>query len=117
MACILVLASLGLALLRTFANRACMLEDRGVVDSYRRGFEVLVENFGAALVLFVLQLALGLVIGLLLFVPGIVISLCCLLWPLLLLVQGIFSAYYSTLRTLAWSEWTRRPRVIQAKAG
>jgi hypothetical protein len=116
-ACILTLASLMLALLRTFANRACMLEDRGVIDSYRRGFEVLAENFGAALVLFVLQLVLGLVIGLVLLVPGIVVSLCCLLWPLLLLVQGTFSAYYSTLWTLAWSQWTGEPRMIEVQAG
>lgn len=113
--CFFGLASLVLALLRTFANRACMLEDLGVFASYKRGFEVLTDNFGAALVLFILQLALGLVIGVFLFLPGILIALCCLLWPLLLVVQGAFSAYYSTLWTLAWAQWTGVPGVIESQ--
>jgi hypothetical protein len=114
--CVLLMAGLGLSLLRTFANRACMLEDLGVFASYRRGLEVLGENLGAALILFILQLALGLVIGLFLFVPGILIALCFLLWPILLLVQGGFAAYYSTLWTLAWARWTGRVGVMESKS-
>jgi hypothetical protein len=114
--CFLVFASLVLALLRTFADRACMLEDLGIVASYRRGFEVLGENLGSALVLFILQIVLSLVIGLILLGPGIVVVLCCLLWPLLLIVQGTFSAYYSTLWTLAWSRWTGGADLVKAEA-
>ena len=104
--CVLGLATAVLALLRTFANRACMLEDLGVIDSYRRGFEILGKEFGSVLVLFLLQIAISVTIGIIFFVPSIVVSLCCLLWPLLLIVQGLFSAYYSTLWTLAWLQWT-----------
>ena len=38
--------------------------------------------------------------------PSIVIALCCLLWPLFLLIQGATAAYFSTLWTLTWREWT-----------
>lgn len=110
--CVLILLALVLSLLRTFANRACMLEDRGVFDSYRRGLEVLGDHFGKALVLFLLQIALSIGIGLLLLMPGILVALCCLLWPLFLLAQGTFAAFYSTLWTLAWNEWTGVPQAV-----
>ena len=103
---ILLPITLILSLLRNFANRACMLEDLGVLEAYRRGFEVLGDNFGPAVVVFLIQIALSIGIGVMMLIPGILIALCCLLWPLLLLVQGAFSAYYSTLWTLAWREWT-----------
>lgn len=104
--CVLVALMLVLSLLRTFANRACMLEDLGVFASYRRGLQVLGNNFGAALVLFLLQILLSAAIGLVFLLPGILIALCCLLWPLLLVFNGTFAAFYSTLWTLAWIEWT-----------
>jgi len=109
--CILVFMTFALSLLRTFANRACMLEDRGVFKSYRRGLEVLGDNLGSAIVLFIIQVAISIGIGITLLVPGILVALCCLLWPLLLVVQGIFTAFYSTLWTLSWNQWTGVPEV------
>jgi hypothetical protein len=82
-----------------------MLEDLGVIGSYRRGFEVLGDNLGPALLLFLIQVALSIGIWVMMLIPGILIALCCLLWPLLILIKGAFSAYYSTLWTLAWREW------------
>jgi hypothetical protein len=105
-ACIAVPVALVLELLRTFANRACMLEGLGVVDSYRRGLGVLGENLGSALVLFLIQVALLILMGILLFVPGALLALCCLFWPVLLLFQGAVAAFFSTVWTLAWREWT-----------
>jgi len=106
LACVLVPIALVLSALRTFANRACMLEDLGVFASYRRGVEVLLENIGPALVLFLLQIAISIGLGIVLFLPNVVMALCCLLWPVLLLVQGAMASYFSTLWTLAWREWT-----------
>jgi len=105
LACLLVPTALILGLLRNFANRACMLEDLGVIGSYRRGFEVLGDNLGPALLLFLIQVALSVGIWVMMLIPGILIAICCLLWPLLILIEGAFSAYYSTLWTLAWREW------------
>lgn len=105
---IILLVFLVLSLLRTFANRACMLEGTSVFGSYRRGTEILGNNLGAAMILFLLQIVVSIGFGLLLFLPGIVISLCCFLWPLLIITQGAFAAFYSTLWTLAWNTWTER---------
>jgi len=111
--CFLLPLALALSLLRTFANRACMLENTGVIESYRRGSEVLTGNLGPAIVLFLIQIAISIGIWLVLLLPGILIALCCLLWPLLLLIQGAFAAWYSTLWTLAWNQWTGVPEVIE----
>ena len=106
LACILVPIALVLSLLRTFANRACMLEDLGVFAAYRRGWDVLLENVGPALILFLIQILISIGLGIVLFLPGVVMVLCCVLWPVLLLVQGAMASYFSTLWTLAWREWT-----------
>ena len=112
LACILVPVMLILSLLRVFANRACMLEDQNVISSYRRGFEVLGDNLGPAALLFLLQMAISFGIGIMMLIPGMLIALCCFLWPVLLLVGGGVTAYYSTLWTLAWREWTGLPVVV-----
>jgi len=106
LSCILVPVMLILSLLSVFANRACMLEDLDVIGSYRRGFEVLGDNLGPAALLFLLQIAISFGLIIMMIVPGILIALCCLLWPVFLLIEGGFAAYYSTLWTLAWNEWT-----------
>ncbi len=112
LACILVPVMLILSLLRVFANRACMLEDQDVISSYRRGFEVLGDNLGPAALLFLMQIAISFGIGIMMLVPGILIALCCFLWPVLLLVEGGFTAFYSTLWTLAWRDWTGLPVAV-----
>ena len=109
LACILVPVMIILSLLRVFANRACMLEDLNVISSYRRGFEVLGENLGPAVLLFLLQIAISVGIGIMMMIPSILIALCCFLWPVFLLIGGGFDAFYSTLWTLAWREWTGLP--------
>jgi hypothetical protein len=101
--CVALPLVLALNLLRTFANRACMLEGRGVFPAYGRGFSVLVDNFGSALLLFLIQVVIGIGLGLVLLLP----ALCCLFWPLLILVQGASTAFFSTMWTLAWRKWVR----------
>ena len=113
LSCVLVLLILVLSLLRTFANRACMLENQGVLASYRRGAEVLGANLGSALVLFLLQVAISIGIAVALLFPGVLMALFCLLWPVLLLIQGIFAAFYSTVWTLAWNQWTGVPGALE----
>ncbi len=105
MICLFVPIMLVISGLQTFANRACMLEDRGVIDSYRRGWEVLSNNLGPALLLFLLQLVINFVLGLIFLIPAILAAVCCLLWPLLIIIQAAFVAFYSTMWTLAWREW------------
>jgi hypothetical protein len=99
--CVALPFMFGLNLLRTFANRACILDDCSVFAAYGRGFRVLVDNVGSALLLFLIQIGSGIALGLVLLLS----ALCCLLWPLLLLVQGTAAAYFSTMWTLAWRRW------------
>lgn len=113
LACVVVPVVLVLTILRNFAERACMLENLGVIDAYRRGASVLMANLGEALILFVLQIMLFVVLGILLFLPGIFLALCCLLWPLLLVIQGAISAFVSALWTLAWRTWTGEPPLVE----
>jgi hypothetical protein len=103
--CLFVPIMLVVTILSTFANRACMLEDTGVIASYRRGLEVLGDNLGPALILFLLQMAISFVLGIVFLIPSFLAALCCLLWPLLILFQAALVAFYSTLWTLAWREW------------
>jgi hypothetical protein len=109
LACILIPIAIVLGLLRTLANRACMLEDLGVFESYRRGLSVLLDNLGSAIVLFLIQIAASIAIGIVMILPGIIMAVCCIFWPILLLIQGAIAAYFSTMWTLAWRQWTAAP--------
>jgi uncharacterized membrane protein len=82
-----------------------MLEGTGVLSSYQRGIEVVGGNLGPVVLLFLLQIGISIVVGVMMIIPGILSAVCCLLWPLLILVQAAFVSYYSTLWTLAWREW------------
>jgi len=114
--CLLLPIILFLSMMRTFATRACMLEDLGVVASYRRGFDVLAANLGTALILFLIQIAVSIGLFIVMIVPGLLMVLCCLLWPVLILVQGAFSAYLSTLWTLAWREFVGGTEIVASEA-
>jgi hypothetical protein len=114
LACIIVPIVLVLSILRNFAERACMMEDLGVIDSYRRGTSVLKENLGEAIILFLLQIAIFIGLGFILFLPGLVALACIFcLWPLLLVAQGYISAFVSALWTLAWRSWTGEPPMVE----
>jgi hypothetical protein len=112
-ACILVPIMLVLSILRNFAERACMLENLGVIDAYRRGTSVLRANLGEAIILFLLQIVIFIVLGVLFLLGGFILVLCCFLWPLLLVVQGFISAFVSALWTLAWRTWTGEPPMVE----
>ena len=111
--CCIAPVGIVLSILRNFAERACMLEGHGVVDSYRRGANVLMANLGEALVLILIQVGLFIVLGILLFLPGLLALLCCILWPLLLALQGFTEAFQSALWTLAWRTWTGRGSMME----
>ena len=113
LACIFVPIALILSILRTFAERACMLEGLGALDSYRRGWQVLRGNLTEAILLFMLQLGLGVALAFALFLPGLIAILCCFLWPLLMAVQGAITAFISSMWTLAWRSWVDGPKSIE----
>ena len=110
--CIITPIAMVLGLLRAFANRACMLEDAGVFAAYKRGLNVLIENIGPAILLFIIQVAINIAIGLVLIPLSVVFVLCCILWPVLIVIQGAIAAYFSTMWTLAWREWTGASQAV-----
>ncbi len=108
-ACVAGVAALVLGLLQTFAERACMLDDTDVFRSYGRGWEVLRANIGPAIVIFLIQVAIGIGVGLVMLLLSPILCLMCLvIVPLSLIVNGGVTAYFSTLWTLAWRQWTGR---------
>lgn len=106
--CVGGIINLALGILKPFANRACILEDTRVFESYSRGWQILRDNLGFAVLLFLLQAAIHIVLFIILIIPSILMALCCLFWPVLLAISGTITAYFSTLWTLAWRHWTGR---------
>lgn len=103
--CMGALVAIALDILRTFAERACMIEESNVFESYGRGWEVLRGNLAEALLLLLIQIGISIALWMVMFVPGFVMIICCLLWPLLLVIQGTIKTYFLTMWTLAWREW------------
>ena len=103
--CPAVLFSLVFGILATFAERACMLEDKGIIESYSRGWEIITRNLSPVIILALIQVAIGIILGIVLFAPSILMACCCLLWPVLWAIGGAINAYFSTVWTLAWHEW------------
>jgi hypothetical protein len=103
--CPLALVSAGLALLWPLAERACVLEDRRALDSFRRAWQVFRANPGPALLLLLIQWGVHLALSSLLFLPGLLVALCFLFVPLVWVISGAGKALSSALWTLAWREW------------
>ncbi len=61
--CGLAIVSILVGVLYTFAQRAIVLEDRGVIDGIRRGWDVIRANLGEVIILLILFLLLGFVVG------------------------------------------------------
>src|SRR5574341_237803 len=100
------LISFILGLLRHLADRACVLESKGAIASYRRGWYVFRQHVGDVLILLVIQLALEIAIWLVLLIPSALVTLCAVLLLPLWLVLGAKKAYFIALWTLAWRGWT-----------
>jgi hypothetical protein len=104
-----VVNALILDIFRGLANRACMLEDAGVFESYGRAWQVFRQNFGPALAFFVVQLLARIVVAIVFIIVAIPLSPCCFLWPLMMATNGGITAFFSALWTLAWYEWAQKP--------
>jgi hypothetical protein len=98
-----------LGLVRHFADRACVLEDKKAILSFRRGWEVLRANAGSALLFVLFQLGIELVARSVLTLPRFIAGFCVLITPLLWVVLGVLRAYFTTLWTLVWRRWTHPP--------
>lgn len=92
------------------AQQACVNEGLGVFAAYQRGLDVLKAHLGSAILVFLIQMGIGVVVGL----PfGVVSALDSIAWiwklvllPFMWALTGVSSAYSFTLWTLAWRQWT-----------
>ena len=116
LACIAAIVGVILGILRTFADRAAMLDGTGVFQSYSRGWEVLRSNAGEAFIIALIQIGGMIGLNILLFVPLAIASCCCLLWPVLIAFSGLVQAYLETMWTLAWRRWTGRAAPLTGPA-
>lgn len=61
--CVLVPLGIVLDQIRTYAERAAILEGLGWIDAFKRGWQVIKENLGPTIILWLIFLAIGLVLA------------------------------------------------------
>jgi hypothetical protein len=81
--CLLVVLAAVLAQIRIFAERAAILDNLGWLDAFGRGWQVLRNNLGSTILLWIVFLVLGLIVG------GIALAVTA---PLLLPLAGLARA-------------------------
>lgn len=127
--CGLVVLVVILEQIRIYGERAAILEDLGWIDAFKRGWQILVENIGATLILWLIFFALGIVIFGIIFVIMLALSVpmlalfvnadpgWLLIGPLCVggvigaivyaVIRSIIVAFTSSTWTLAFMELTR----------
>jgi hypothetical protein len=131
--CILVPISWVVTIVIEQANAAIVLEDIGITDGLRRGWEIVKTNLGPTLImgliLFVISFVIGLVIAIpillvvfpaiLAFLAGdaqrttplVLMGVClCLYIPVALVAQGIMTAYTGSAWTLTYLRLRKPPQ-------
>jgi len=124
------------------ARNAIVLEDKGVLESLRRGWEVFRRSFLTIILTAIIVGVLGGVVGLILVLPMILIvapvlvaglmasarsnafmapllvsGLCCLVYvPVLWVLSGIRQSYIQSVWTLTYLRLTATPPVVAAPA-
>lgn len=139
--CLLIPISWAVMVVIEQANAAIVLEDLGIGDGLRRGWEVVRANIGTmilmALILFIGSAVVGIVLAIPLIVavvplvigsaagaertPLLIFGVCCAVYlPILLLLNGILTAYIQTAWTLTYMRLTKPqdnvPIVLEANA-
>ncbi len=139
--CILIPISWGVMVVIEQANAAIVLEDLGIGDGLRRGWEVVKANIGTmilmALILFIGSAVVGIVLAIPLIVavvplvigsaagvertPLLIFGVCCAVYlPILLMLNGILTAYMQSAWTLTYMRLTNpqdnAPIVLEANA-
>ena len=129
--CILIPVAIVVGVIIEQANNAMVLEELGIMDGLRRGWEVVKSNIGAvivmAIILGVIGVAVGLVFAIPIFIivfpaafafaignaqnstPLILAGVCfCLYLPVLVLLQGVLTAYVQSAWTLTFMRLTNK---------
>jgi hypothetical protein len=104
----LLAASLALGFFQVLADRACLLEDRHPLDSYRRAWAVFRAHPGSLAALLAVELALRIGLGIATGLLTLTI-VCRFVVPLPLLLGVLLRTYLATLWTVGWIECADAP--------
>jgi len=89
--CVIFILAIILGFISTQAERAIVLEDKSLLDGFRRGWEVLTKNLGPILIIWLIVAAIT-------FVAAIVIAL-----PLLVVLVPLVIAFLANMNSLNFS--------------
>jgi hypothetical protein len=89
--CVIVILAIIVGFISTQAERAIVLENKSILDGFRRGWEVLTKNLGPILIIWLITAAIG-------FVAAIVIAL-----PLLVVMVPLAIAFIANMNNLNFS--------------
>lgn len=135
--CILIPLAWILGILIEQANAAMVIENLGIVDGVRRGWEVVRKNIGPVLLIWLITAIIGFVIGLVLVIPLLIsiipafvalassngevnatviaAGLCFVVYlPVLVAAGGMLTAYLQTVWALTFLRLTRPQGAISA---
>jgi hypothetical protein len=67
--CIIILLAVLIGFISTQAERAIVLEDKSILDGFRRGWEVLTKNLGSILIIWLITVVIGIVAAIIIALP------------------------------------------------
>ena len=131
--CVLVVALWFAGLVVQFAEMAIVIENLGIMDGVRRGWDVVKRNIGPALIMWLILAVIGFVVSLVIAIPVLIAVVpaaiafaasnanatvpnwaplliglaCCVVYlPFLLVLNGILTAYLQSAWTLTYQRLT-----------
>jgi len=127
--CLLVPVSLGVNLVIEQANAAIVLNDLGIMDGLRRGWDVVKSNIGPIIIMAIILGVISFAAGLVLAIPILIVlvplfigmvngdtfpfwiaGVCCAVYlPILLVLNGILTSFIQSSWTLTYMRLTRKP--------
>lgn len=134
--CLLIPVGWAVGLILEQANRAIVLEDRSMLDGFKRGWEIVKGNVGPlvvmSLILFGISFVLGIAIALPILIaifPAVIafavnegqsftplyiaVGVICLYVPISWLLNGILNTFIQSAWTLTWLRLTRKPEPLE----
>ncbi len=89
--CVILILSIIVGLISVQAERAIVLEDKSILDGFRRGWEVLTKNLGPILIIWLITVVIGIVVA-------IVITL-----PLIIVLVPLIFAFIANMNSVSFS--------------
>ena len=71
--CVILILGIVVSFISTQAERAIVLEDKSILDGFRRGWEVLTKNLGPILIIWLITAAIGVVAAIVIALPLLVV--------------------------------------------